>query len=102
MTTQVRVLADPLQLTRVCDACFDETTTIGLRYQIVDRFILQRRELVLDLEGDSIGVKAVRRGEGVTLKAAADDLAAAPGGQTGRETLRRRAAQGYRNSGETG
>ena len=84
MTTHVRVLADPQQLRRVCDACPKETTTIGLRYQVLDRFTLQRRELALDVDGRRVGVKAASRGDGVTVKAEADDIAGVPGGHGAR------------------
>ena len=101
LATQVRVLADPLQLRQVCDACFEQTSTIGLRYQVLDRFILQRRELSLDLDGKSIGVKAVHRGTAMTVKAESDDIAASAGGYNTREGLRYRVHQTY-GKGEAG
>ena len=89
MTTHVRVLADPLQISAVCDACLEETTTIGLRYQVLDRVILQRQELAVDVDGRSIGVKAVSRSSGITVKAEADDIAGIVGGHDARSRLRR-------------
>ncbi len=91
ITTHIRVLADPLQLGAVCDACLEETTTIGLRYQVLDRVILQRQELAVDVDGRSIGLKAVSRSGGVTIKAEADDIAGIVGGYHARDRLRRRA-----------
>jgi len=96
MTTHVRVLADPLQISAVCDACFEETTTIGVRYQVLDRVILQRQELQLDVDGRSIGVKAVSRSGGITVKAEADDIAEIVGGHDARSQLRRDADEVFR------
>lgn len=96
MTTHVRVLADPLQISAVCDACLEETTTIGLRYQVLDRVILQRQELAVDVDGRSIGVKAVSRSSGITVKAEADDIAGIVGGHDARSRLRRDADEVFR------
>ena len=96
MTTHVRVLADPLQLSAVCDACLEQTTTIGLRYQLLDRVILRRKELVVDVDGRNIGVKAVSRSGGITVKAEADDIAEIVGGQDARNRLRRDADEVFR------
>ena len=90
MTTHVRVLADPLQVRQVADACLEETTTIGLRYQVLDRYILSRESLSVPVDGQSIGVKAVTRGALTRVKAEADDIAAVPGGREARDRLRRR------------
>lgn len=91
MTTHVRILADPLQISAVCDACLEETTTIGLRYQVLDRVTLHRQELAVDVNGRSIGLKAVSRRGGITVKAEADDIAEAVGGHDARNQLRRHA-----------
>jgi len=100
MTTQVRLLADPLQVQQVCDACLEETTTIGLRYQVLDRVTLRRQERSLDIDGSAIAVKAVSRPAGTTVKAEADDLAAVPGGRAGRDALRRQVEDNFRDSGD--
>jgi uncharacterized protein (DUF111 family) len=99
MTTHVRVLADPRQVRQVCDVCLEETTTIGLRYQILDRITLQRREQALDLDGRSIAVKEVRRSAGATVKAEADDIAGVPGGYAARDRVRRLAEDMFRSGG---
>jgi hypothetical protein len=99
MTTHVRVLADPLQVRQVCDVCLEQTTTIGLRYQILDRVTLQRREQALDLDGRSIAVKAVMRSAGATVKAEADDIAGVPGGYAARDRVRRLAEDMFRSGG---
>ncbi len=89
LLTQVRVLADNLQVDAVCEACFTETTTIGLRYQLMERRILTRQELMADAAGSAVRIKAVRRGDQITAKAEADDIANCPGGYSEREQLRR-------------
>ena len=69
-------------------ACFGETTTIGLRYRFEHRKVLPRTE------GPSQGrvaVKAVARpGETTTVKAAVDDIRRQAVGHAERERLRRR------------
>ena len=100
MTTHVRVLADPSRIQEVCEVCLEETTTIGLRYQVLDRLILQRQERALELDGRRIGMKAVSRGAGTTVKAEADDMAAVPGGHDVRAALRRRAEELFRKGEE--
>lgn len=100
MTTHVRVLADPQQLRQVCNTCLEQTTTIGLRYQVLDRFTLQRRELTLDVDDRSVGVKVVDRGDGITVKAEADHIAGVSGGHEGRARLRRSAEAACRAEDE--
>ena len=68
MTAHVRVLADPLQIGVVCDACLQETSTIGLHFQVLDLVILQRQELAVAVAGRSIGMKAVSRSGSVTVR----------------------------------
>lgn len=69
-------------------ACFAETTTIGLRYRFEHRKVLPRTE-VASQEG--ISVKAVARPGGTTTtKAAVDDIRRQAVGHAERERLRRR------------
>jgi len=102
MNTHVRVLADPLQLRQVCAACVAETTTIGLRYQVLDRLTLPRRTLALEVDGRRIGLKAVTRGAADTVKAEADDIASVSGGRVARDGLRQRVEELFRDGGEKG
>ncbi len=92
MTIQVRVLADPAQEEAVCDACFKQTTSIGLRLQRVARKVLPRQEFEVSTDGFSAGIKAVTRGAQTTLKAEADaiaDIAGMAGGHSERQQARR-------------
>jgi len=93
LAVRVQLLVEPDALQRALDACFDETTTLGVRYQVVERAVLERDELEVAIEGRRLSVKRARRGAAsdgrVTAKASMDDLASAEGGRAGRERLRR-------------
>ena len=43
MAAHVQVLVSPRELENVIVACFEETTTIGLRHQLTEGAILRRR-----------------------------------------------------------
>ena len=93
MATHVQVLARPAALDAVTDACFRETTTIGLRTHVVRGMALPRRVAEVDVDGRRVRVKLVERpGGAVTGKAEADD-ALAVSGQAARARLRRRAEE---------
>jgi uncharacterized protein (DUF111 family) len=79
LAVHVQVLAAPDALDDVVDACFRETTTIGLRTHLVQGRALARRFAAVDVEGHAMTVKLVERpGEDsaaqVTGKAEADHL----------------------------
>ncbi len=84
MMTAVRVLASPAALGAVIDACFRETTTIGLRHHVVGGSALSRQQHELVREHGVLRVKAVERPGGATAKTEADDVAAYPGHATRR------------------
>ncbi|HEY5292527.1 MAG TPA: LarC family nickel insertion protein [Burkholderiales bacterium] len=90
MAAQVQVLAQPERLAAIVAACFAETTTLGVRHQILARSVLARHETTItDAGGAAVRVKLARRPDGaLSAKAESDDLR--PGGErSGRETLRR-------------
>ncbi len=72
----IQVLARPEQVAGVAEACFHETTTLGLRLQPVERLTLARREAAVAGE---VRVKLAERAAGATAKAELADLAAADG-----------------------
>jgi hypothetical protein len=81
-----RIVADFRVLARVgaadvvADACFAETSTLGLRIREERRRALSRREVDVDAGGTNVRVKvATRPGGTTTAKAAHDDVAATPG-----------------------
>lgn len=73
-TQQVQIIADPDVHHALVEACFRETRTIGLRHRQTSRWILQRRETLVDLEEGRIGVKLSCGPEGWRAKAESRDL----------------------------
>ncbi len=76
MMTSVRLLAGPSALDDVLDACFRETTTIGLRHTTVRGRALPRRSDEVVVDGHRVRVKTVERPGGATAKAESDDALA--------------------------
>lgn len=65
------LLARPDTVEAVAEACFAQTSTIGLRWRIEQRLVLPREQSYID----GIGIKTVTRpGGSVTAKAESDDL----------------------------
>lgn len=91
LATGVRLLARPERLDAVLDACFLETSTLGIRWHVVDRAVLPRADRVAASGGRSVRVKTALRPDGRrTEKAQMGDLVEADG-RAGREALRRAA-----------
>jgi len=89
MAAQVQLLAEPQQLAAVIAACFAETTTLGVRHQLIARSVLGRSEAAVAVGGAQLRVKIARRpGGAMSAKAESDDLRGA-GGRSEREALRR-------------
>jgi uncharacterized protein (TIGR00299 family) protein len=74
LTNGVRLLLRPEQLQFLIDACFRETTTIGLRWHVVDRAKLPRRAMEIEVAGRRLEVKVVERPGGRTAKVEARSL----------------------------
>ena len=66
-----RLLVEPTARDSVADACFTETSTIGLRWQAARRAVLHRARA----EDGAVRVKTVTRPAGPSRKAESDDLA---------------------------
>lgn len=97
MVMSVRVLCRPESLSQVVDACFTETTTIGLRWGHTMRSVLPRRMT----DGD-LPVKVVAWPDGrQTAKAEMDGVATRPG-QRIRTTDRQRAETSTLKNDEAG
>jgi uncharacterized protein (TIGR00299 family) protein len=91
MATHVQVLVAPDALEDAIAACFEETTTIGLRYQLTDGAVLQRRLDTSEIAGARLRVKIVDRpGGGQSGKAETADVASRRT-HVARERLRREA-----------
>ena len=82
----IRVLCRVDLITPVIDACFAQTTTIGVRWRTEARVELERTERMIS----GHGAKQVRRPTGIlTTKADLEAVAATTGDQAGRARLRR-------------
>lgn len=92
MAAHIQVLARPDALEAAVEACFRETTTIGLRTHMVEGRALTRRMHTVLVDGEPLRVKTVERPGGRSGKTEADDLASAEG-QAARSALRQRAQQ---------
>lgn len=79
VAAHIQVLAEQGALEAVVDACFLETTTIGLRYGTMQRRRLPRDLRLVHVGNHSIRVKIAQRPDVRTAKAEADDMAAHAG-----------------------
>ncbi|OED40736.1 hypothetical protein AB833_11835 [Chromatiales bacterium (ex Bugula neritina AB1)] len=69
--TGIRVLAQPGSLHELIELCFAETSTLGVRYTLLDRYIVQRSQH----EIDGLRVKVAQRPDGtLTAKIESDQL----------------------------
>ena len=75
MLTQVQILVKPDALESVCEQCFIETSTLGLRIAKLERKILSRSEVNLDQPKTRVKI-ANRPNNEVTAKAEISDIAA--------------------------
>ena len=82
----IQLLTTPDSFEATAQACFEQTTTIGLRYRFEHRKVLPRKELT---GSAGVSLKAVERPDGVvTVKAAMDDIGDNASGHHARELLR--------------
>ena len=77
LASHIRVLARPEAVEAVIDACFRETATIGVRFGVESRVVLERSQEVVSVGEEDTRVKTSQRPGGATSKAEMDDLAAA-------------------------
>ncbi len=85
----VQVMTKPESREQVTEACFLETTTLGMRWRLEQRTVLERQTLQ---SSTGIGLKTAVRPNGMlSTKAEADDVAKRGGGHYEREHLRREA-----------
>jgi len=91
MTMHIQLLTEVADMEGVFDACFSETTTIGLRYQVMQRRKLVRASTTVEAAGRQMRVKVAERPGRKTAKVEADDLLNVIGGCAERERLQREA-----------
>lgn len=92
MGAHIQVLVRPDATEAAVEACFDETTTIGLRIHQVQGRTLARQVREVEIEGHTLRVKTVERPGGRSSKTEADDVLAHPG-HAARTRLRRAAEE---------
>jgi len=73
-TSSVQVLASIADEHPVTAACFELTTTLGVRREIVERAVLERSHITVTHEGKDYRVKVAVRPNKVTAKVEIDDL----------------------------
>ena len=96
----VRLLARVAAVDSLIDACFGETTTLGIRWHEVSRATLARTSVTVTVDGRPVRVKSARRpGRVRTSKAEIEDLARLAAGHAERERLRARAERGGGDGG---
>ena len=89
LTTHVRALVHPQAIEAFSQACFHESTTLGVRWQVVNRHIVDRATTTVTHDTKSYRIKrAWRPGNVSTVKLEADDLMHTPGGHAHRQSLR--------------
>ncbi|MBX2806677.1 MAG: LarC family nickel insertion protein [Hyphomicrobiales bacterium] len=86
MVAAIRVLCEPSAREPVRDAIFSQTTTLGVREQIVTRHVLER----WSEERGGVRVKGAMRGDRASRKAEFDDLARNAHDHESRKALRRK------------
>ena len=70
----VTLLVRPQASDAITRRCFELTTTLGIRRELVDRAVLRREEVVVRVNEHSYRVKVAHRPGGITAKVEMDDL----------------------------
>ena len=101
MVSHIPVLVRPEALDAAIDACFTETTTLGLRWDFSGKAAVGREMRSVSIDGARVDVKLAKRpGGSLTGKAELDHVAPAPGGHAGRARLRGRAERAALSPGK--
>jgi uncharacterized protein (TIGR00299 family) protein len=91
----LQVLCRVEEIDPVIEACFVQTTTIGLRWRVEQRVELAREDVEIEVTGLRLGAKTVvRPGANMTTKVDMDAVARQTGTQAERARLRR-AVEGH-------
>lgn len=94
LAISLRILCRVDTIDQVIEACFSQTTTIGLRWRVEQRVELIREDVEVVASGATLGAKTARRPDGNTTTKV-DMYALAGHGSTQRERARtRRRAEG--------
>ncbi|RFB86085.1 hypothetical protein B5K11_28930 [Rhizobium leguminosarum bv. trifolii] len=84
---QLQVLTEPSVLETVISSCFNETTSLGVRYALQSRRVLPRRAVEVGSANVPLRAKIANRPHDETIKVEADDLASIRG-HSARQVLR--------------
>lgn len=92
ISINVQLLAKKEDISHVIDACFLETSTLGVRWYLAQRIKLARQMEACSVDGETINVKSVQRPHGITTaKAELSDVANVNGGSSKRDQIRQTA-----------
>lgn len=90
LASSVQVLCHADAVTEVAELCLLQTTSIGLRYRIEDRLLLERSEQLFSFDNEQLRVKRVLRPDAkMSFKLEADELEKYTQTQLERAELRR-------------
>jgi pyridinium-3,5-bisthiocarboxylic acid mononucleotide nickel chelatase len=95
LVNHIQLLCRPQCLDDVVAACFNQTSSLGLRYYLSQRAILSREDVAVSVSGRAMAVKIAKRPDGrPTAKLESDSVQESPAKtRLERETLRREAEQ---------
>lgn len=95
LVNHIQLLCRPHALDSVLAACFNQTSSLGIRYHIAQRAILSREDVAVSVAGAVMAVKIAHRPDGrLTAKLESDSVQESSAKtHLERETLRREAEQ---------
>lgn len=88
MTAMIQIMSRIEGVEQVVQRCFAETSTLGIRTQLVERRVLSRRHETAQIGDQNVRVKIAARPHVETAKVESDDLRSLDGGLTAREYVR--------------
>ncbi|MEM7251665.1 MAG: LarC family nickel insertion protein [Pseudomonadota bacterium] len=88
LVTHLRGLVHLPAVDDFVERCFEETTTLGVRWYPAKRRVLERQERQVQEAGQTYRVKYARRPGGDSVKMESDDLAPTTGGHQARQSLK--------------
>ncbi len=97
MAIQLQVLAESEAAEKVLKLCLCETSTLGVRCHMVDRYAVDRTELTYDSAGGAVPVKLAYRPDGAKTAKAESSALANAGDYAQRKILKQRTEQDAEN-----
>lgn len=98
----IRILAQPEVESMLLQKCFDETTTLGVRREVVSRSVLSRKESLVEYDDGRYRVKLTERPGGPTAKWEMNDVVGLDADHVQRKALRERVEQAALNGKDGG